>query len=620
MESKFGKEDDAIRYYDAAIKTSPSCLPAVHGLRDLYLRKEDWPRVIQTLELEAKLWTEDKERAGVFAHIGQIYGDKLGDQERAIQYYESALTVDRECLPANRALFELYFARQEYQRALPIAVILTQKVTREGDPVERSEFYRKRAVVAEKTGDLRAAAESLVVALEIRPENGEALELLVSLCRRAPEAYDFIATFRELEKLYRKRDAGSSLARVLVAQGSLREREYEIESAEQIYLEALRLAPDVYDVVEALVSLHEKLRRFDAAAVVLEAFIGRATDLESKSSARYRLAEVFGDGAMDPARAAITLEELIEEDADHRSAHFRLAQELYLLGRYSEAHKTCERLIQLSATPGDTAPPEELARYYDYLGRIAEASGDTAGAGRAYRRAIDLDPSYPPAALSLARRAAASPQNDRGQALNILDEALKVAEARGSEVELQLRRGMARFFVAIDDRSRAVDAYRQVLARAPESHDDRVAAAELLAVGDNTLNLAREELLLVLGSDLRHAPAYRLLVSVYQRSGDLDRAARVGTMLALLGYAEATDRPPTFRANVKRGSLSEELRRTRLLPPPVLGAYTEALAAVRETLDEVLRRARGRTTPCRRRPCTIRASRSASSTRSASSA
>src|SRR5260370_23155077 len=266
MESKFGKEDDAIRYYDAAIKTSPSCLPAVHGLRDLYLRKEDWPRVIQTLELEAKLWTEDKERAGVFAHIGQIYGDKLGDQDRAIQYYESALTVDRECLPANRALFELYFARQEYQRALPIAVILTQKVTREGDPVERSEFYRKRAVVAERTGDLRAAAESLVVALEIRPDNLDALELLVGLCRQAPEAYDFIATFRELEKLYRKRDnMSSALARVLVAQGSLREREYEIESAEQIYLEALRLSSEDYSVIDALVSLHERLRRFDAA-------------------------------------------------------------------------------------------------------------------------------------------------------------------------------------------------------------------------------------------------------------------------------------------------------------------------------------------------------------------
>lgn len=585
MESKFGKEDDAIRYYDAAIKTSPSCLPAVHGLRDLYLRKEDWPRVIQTLELEAKLWTEDKERAGVFAHIGQIYGDKLGDQDRAIQYYESALTVDRECLPANRALFELYFARGEFQRALPIAVILTQKVTREGDPVERSEFYRKRAIVAERTGDRRAAAESLVVALEIRPENLDALDLLVDLCRMAPEAYDFSSTFRELEKLYRKREMPAALARVLTAQGALREGAYDIDGAEQIYLEALKLGPNEYRVVDALVSLHEKLRRFDAGAAVLEAFIGRAPTLDAKSAARFRLAEIFGDGAMDPKSAAATLEELLEEDPDHREGWFRQAQELYLLGRYAEAHRACERLIQLAAAPGRTVPPEELARYYDYLGRIAEAAGDSPAAGRAYRRAIDLDPAYAPSCLALARRQASG--GDRVGALNLMDEALRAAEPRGPSVELPLRRGLARFYVALSDAPRAIEAYRQVLNRTPDSHDDRVALAELLAATPQTLAAAREELMLVLASDLRHVPAYRLLMLVYQRAGDAERAARVATMLSLLGYADPGDRPPIVRPSTRRGTLSDELRRQRLLPPPVLGAFTDALQAVRETLDDV---------------------------------
>jgi tetratricopeptide (TPR) repeat protein len=585
MEMKFGKEDDAIRYYDAAIKTSPSCLPAVHGLRDLYLRKEDWPRVIQTLELEAKLWTEDKERAGVFAHIGQIYGERLGDQDRAIQYYESALTVDRECLPANRALFELYFARGEFQRALPIAVILTQKVTREGDPVERSEFYRKRAIVADRTGDKRAAAESLVVALEIRPENLEALDHLVSLCREAePGAYDFAATFRELEKLYRKRDTASPLARVLTAQGVLRERAYEIDAAEQIYLEALKLAPDEYQVVDALVSLHERLRRFDAGAVVLEAFVTRAKDRASKSSARYRLAEIYGDGAMDPKQAALTLEDLIEEDPEHRDAHFRLAQELYLLGRYAEAHRSCEKLIQLAAQPGKTVPPEELARYYDYLGRIAEASGDAAAAGRAYRRAIDLDPAYAPSCLALARRSAAG--GDRKHAQEIIDEALRAADGRPG-AELPILRGRARFHVALGETQRAVETYRAVLAKMPDSHDDRVALAELLSSAPQSMGVARDELMLVLNADLRHVPAYRLLGQVYHRAGELERSSRVLTMLNLLGYADSGDRPPSFRATVKRGTLPEELRRARLLPPAVLGAFTEALMAVRETLDEV---------------------------------
>src|SRR5207245_2082623 len=162
-----------------------------------------------------------------------------------------------------------------------------------------------------------------------------------------------------------------------------------------------------------------------------------------------------------------------------REAWFRLAQELFLLGRYAEAHRACERLIALSAAPGHTVPPEELARYYDYLGRIAESSGDTGGAVRAdrratdvdpsrppaaprrtvapeelaryyaylgriagssgdtggavraYRRAIDLDPSYPPAALSLARRAVAS--GDRPHAQALIDDALRSAEGRGPQ-------------------------------------------------------------------------------------------------------------------------------------------------------------------------------------------
>src|SRR5690606_28116075 len=153
---------EAIRYYDAAIKTSPACLPAVHGLRDLYLRRQDWRRVIQTLELEVKLWQDDKERAGVFAQIGRIYGNELGEPDRALHYYESALAVDPDCVPANKALFDQYFAAGEWSRALPLAQALAQKAMRDGDPDTRSEFFRKRGRVAVETGDPRSAAESVV--------------------------------------------------------------------------------------------------------------------------------------------------------------------------------------------------------------------------------------------------------------------------------------------------------------------------------------------------------------------------------------------------------------------------------------------------------------------------
>ena len=484
MESKFGKEDDAIRYYDAAIKTSPSCLPAVHGLRDLYLRKEDWPRVIQTLELEAKLWTEDKERAGVFAHIGQIYGDKLGDQERAIQYYESALTVDRECLPANRALFELYFARGEFQRALPIAVILTQKVTREGDPVERSEFYRKRAVVAEKTGDLRAAAESLVVALEIRPENGEALELLVSLCRagarglrlrrhlpRAGEALP--QARRRLVAGARARGAG------LAARARVRDRVGRADLPRGAAAGARRVQRRRRAGVAARAAA--PLRRGGGGARgVHRARQGSAP----KSSARYRLSEIFGDGAMDPARAAITLEELIEEDAEHRDGALPAGAGAVP----ARALRRGASHLRAADPAGGDAGPHRAARGAGALLRLSRAH--RRGVGRLGGRGARVSPRHRSRSVVSAGGAVAGAARGGGGRSRAGAEHHRRGAQGGRGARARGRAAAAPRHGALLRRHRrsrrAVDAYRQVLARAPESHDDRVAAAELLSPSATT--------------------------------------------------------------------------------------------------------------------------------------
>jgi tetratricopeptide (TPR) repeat protein len=640
MEAKFSKEDDAIRYYEAAVKTSPSCLPAVHGLRDIYLRREDWPRVTQTLELEAKLWTEDKERAGIYAHIGQIYREKLGDQERAIQYYESALAVDRECLPANRALFDVFYQRGDWVRAVPMGQVLSAKANREGDPQERSDFYRKRAVVADHINDLRTAAESLVVALEIDPENMDALELLVSLCRRDPGIYDFAAVFRELEKLYRRRQVQRGLALSLVARAILAERAYDVEAAEELLDEAVRLCPGEFIVVEALVALNERLRRFGPARAALSVFIetrlaGEQTEATAIAAARaqLRLAEMYSEAALDSEAAVRTLAELCQRHAAGgaapgsplpppdlmRVARFRLVQELFVLGRYPQARAEMQALIDEAVRPpsgaaaGSVAPPEELSRYYDYLGRILEVLGEGQAAQRTYRRALDLDPAHALPVMALARRAARA--GDRPQAELLMREALSQATSRGDPAEeLRLRRGIARLLSAVDP-AQAIEAYRQAIERATaqlspdaaqaataapdydrdqgpgakvvarETLDDRVALADLL-LQQGEVTAAHDELLRVLQRDLRYAPAYRLLATAYERLGAPDRAGRVAAVLGLLGYSDPTLGELLRGAphpSLRRGALTDELRGLLLLPA-LRGPYMELVQAISEAL------------------------------------
>jgi tetratricopeptide (TPR) repeat protein len=393
MEAKFGREHDAIRYYDAAIKTSPNCMPAVHGLRDLYRRREEWPRVIETLELEVKLWSDDKERAGVFAQIGRIYAQQLNDPDRAMQYYDSALAVDPDCLPANQALFDHYFDRGEWDKAMPIAAALAQKAMRDGDPGTRSDFYRKRGVVARMTGDLKSAADSFVVALEIKPLNTQALDDLGALAREQPDAWDFDATYKELEKLYKKRDdAGALLARVHVARAAIVERDGDLDAAGTLYHSALELAPTDITVLNALVDFYADMRRWKQAVEAIQKFVEAGAEGSERLLALMRQASIHADGEMDAQRAIAVLKHVIQIEPAHQDAYYLLAQQCFLVGRYQEARTSIERVIDLATAPGMPLSAEALARYYYYKGRILDAAGDSRAAAPQYRRAIEYDP------------------------------------------------------------------------------------------------------------------------------------------------------------------------------------------------------------------------------------
>jgi golgin subfamily B member 1 len=580
MEAKFNREQDAIRYYDAAIKTTPNCMPAVHGLRDLYRRREEWPRVIETLELEVKLWNDDKERAGVFAQIGRIHDQHLNDPERAMHFYESALEVDPDCLPANQALFEHFYDRGEWTKAMPIASALAQKAMRDGDPTQRSEFYRKRGVVARMTGDGKSAADSFIVALEIKPLNTAALDDLGALAKEQPDTWDFESTYRELEKVYKKRDdADLLLARVHVGRAAIVERDGDLDAAAEHYREALELAPTDFTILTALVEFHADMRHWGEAVDAIATFVRRSVTPQDRLSALMRQATIHADGEMNAPRAIAVLQHVIQIEPEHQDAYYLLAQQYFLIGRYADARLSIERVIDLATAPGMPLSAEALARYYYYKGRILDGGGDARAAAPQYRRATEYDPGYAPPALVLARRSADS--GDQRQAETILIEAAHAAMAQGGpHAAVPLQRGLARILLASGDRPASIEAYRGILNVEPDGASDRVALAEIYAIDD--LQRAIGELRKVLERDIHHAPAYRLLASYYNSLGDTERATRVLTALDLLGFAEETDRQTMQR--LRNSRLSVPLRHT------LDDEHRERLlinAAPREPLGEV---------------------------------
>src|SRR5438067_711317 len=131
----------------------------------------------------------------------------------------------------------------------------------DGDFATRSEFYRKRGVVARNTGDPRAVADSLITALEVKPTNTIALDDLNALAREQPEVWDFDTTYKELEKVYKKRDdANALLARIHISRASLVEREGDLNGTAHYYHKTLQLAPTNLIMLNALIEFHASMR------------------------------------------------------------------------------------------------------------------------------------------------------------------------------------------------------------------------------------------------------------------------------------------------------------------------------------------------------------------------
>jgi tetratricopeptide (TPR) repeat protein len=476
---------------------------------------------------------------------------------------------------------------------MPIATALAQKAMREGDPTTRSEFYRKRGVVARMTGDLKSAADSFIVALEIKPLNTAALDDLGVLAREQPDAWDYDATYRELEKVYKKReDAVALLARVHVARAGIRERDGDLDEAAQLYHQALELAPGDFTVLSALVQFHADMRRWSDAVDAIKKFVtGGAAQPADRIAALMRQAALHADGELDSERAIAVLTQVIELEPTHQDGYYVLAQQYYLSARYAEARTAIDRVIELATAPGQPLIPAALARYYYYKGRILDAAGDLRAAAPQYRRAIEYDPGYAPPALVLARRAADA--GDQRQAETLLIDAAHAAMAQGGpRAAVPLQRGLARILLASGDRPAAIEAYRGILNVEPEGASDRVALAEIYAVDDPQRAIG--ELRKVLDRDIHHAPAYRLLASFYTRTSNNERANRVLTALDLLGFAEDTDRATMQRLRaVRHGAplrkpLDPDARARLLITPAAREPLGEVFDALAQELSAVV--------------------------------
>jgi tetratricopeptide (TPR) repeat protein len=103
-----------VERWEAVLEFDPDNEKALDQLAGLYERTKEWDKLGAILENQAKSVLDDKTRAEIFQKLGQVYGEKLGDDAKAIDAWKALLELIPEDRRAQEQLKKRYLAQQAW--------------------------------------------------------------------------------------------------------------------------------------------------------------------------------------------------------------------------------------------------------------------------------------------------------------------------------------------------------------------------------------------------------------------------------------------------------------------------------------------------------------------------
>ncbi|MBL8924083.1 MAG: tetratricopeptide repeat protein [Myxococcaceae bacterium] len=462
----------AIAAWERVLQLAPNYLPALRSLGRLYGQDQRWDSLINMYRAEAEMAPSTDQAAALIQKIGELYEQKLTDQNQAISSYREVLTLAPNHFPALRALARIYRTQGDWESLIEI---LRAEAANRTDPTERANaMFQAAAIWEDQLKKIDNAVDGYQEVLRLAPSHVTALQQLERILTARDDVKELIVL------LDRQAQTGSPQVRVGASLKLAR-----------LYLDRLNETARAASACEAALAIEPQNL---SALRLLERI--KANDKGRRTELRARIAEVLGDEKLAAAMKLSTMDAASVPDTTllaqlkHAYAADPTDESLGItleraLQRAGDASGLVELYERRRATTTDAADMLQLSL------RIADLCesrlGDHAKARQAYEAALQSAPDLYPALLGLSRSLlrAGLP----AEACKVLDQVGSTARDQATMLQALMEAAkIARDALKSDDA--ASDYYRKVLDRDPLHAEAGPALEELLARKGGAADLA----------------------------------------------------------------------------------------------------------------------------------
>ncbi|MGZ6093888.1 MAG: tetratricopeptide repeat protein, partial [Polyangiales bacterium] len=541
-----------IAYWKEVVDNDPGNLEGITQLGGFYERAKDFEALAGILEKEVELTGDRAKRIATLKKLGTIYGDRLNNDEGAVEAWRRLLEIDPNDKQAQEALKKKYLALQRWDDLEQFYAesgkwdefirVLEQQEAKETENAAKAGLLFKIAQLwndrKQKTDRAAKAYERI---LELDASNLRAAEALVPIYQQVGNAPALARAYEV--KLEHAEDPISKLELYRDVAALYEGKVADPNKAFDRFRSAFEIAPEDDLGSEDLERVAKGTGRWDEVVATYEKSIKEQTDPETATRLRLRLGRVYIEEQGKVDLAVAQFRAVYEENPENADA-------LAALERLYKQTKRYEDLLAIYAKKRELATEAEERKgiLYSIARLYVEELNDAKKAVATYKEVLEEAPEDATAlsALDTLYRGL----EDWQSYVDVLRKRLELHNDDATTVDLKFRLGQT-LEKHLGDSAGALDNYREILGLDPTHDGARLALEKMLEAEATDLETKTE----VAG----------ILEGIYEAREDWERLIGVLEILA--------------KAETDTGRKVELLRKSARTAMGMLGDATRAFDA-----------------------------------------
>ncbi|RME22440.1 MAG: hypothetical protein D6806_12980 [Deltaproteobacteria bacterium] len=521
--------------YTKALAIDPTYLPAIKALKLIYYLDKDYDAYLEMIIQEAEHTEDVEERTRLLYEIGRFLQDQYEDSKRAATYYEQALQLTPDFLPAAKPLADIYFRTEQWEDAEKMMEIVVAGMDRNTEAKELCRQYYRLGYITEKLGKSDKALEHYRQSYELDATYLPALEGLGNALIKAEQWEEAYRIYQTILIHHRDSLSDAEVAELYWQIGDINFQMGERERAISSFRKALEIDDTHLASMQYLVSIYGDMDEWEEAYDYSLRMVD-ALEEDELPEHYLKLGQMCREKLEDPFRAIDAYQGVLRHQPDNLEALTRLLEVFRETGQFQKAVDTLERIVEVESRPS------KLVEYHKQAAEFLAAElGNDTEAVEHLNKALDIDPSQV-ACFSRIVQILRARKDWQGLKQNYIRMIKRLpVEARRTKLALWKDLGeLCR--VVLRNLNESIDAYRMVTTLDPSDSESLAILGDLLAARPDTRLEAIETHHKVLKMAADRVASYRALWKLYNQQKDYDKVFALASILRYLKKADEEER------------------------------------------------------------------------------